>query len=204
MAFKCRHHGHNRRAMKKLDCLLDGVKRKWDARMRGHDDNVWLNSQKTSSHPRRRVSHLISSVRNSCFVVAGLTCHLVSVAMATETMPVSLFFTPEEVQAIEILKNPHTEAPSAVADSGDVHLGAVFYYGPGDWALWLAGRFWTPLTEQADLHVIEVTPGEVRFSLAEAADKPSREVTLKPYQTYRPSTGEVFEGSPSLASNLSR
>ena len=101
----------------------------------------------------------------------------------------SLFFSPAEMATIDGLAR---RAP-AVAGDKNIRLGAVFYYGPHEWSLWLQGKMWTPQTDQPDLHVIEVQPNAVRFSLT-LPDSAAREFTLKPYQTYRPVTDDVTEG----------
>jgi len=38
--------------------------------------------------------------------------------------------------------------PRMVAE--DIHLGAVLYYGPERWTLWLQGKRWTPATVNDD------------------------------------------------------
>jgi len=121
-------------------------------------------------------------------------CLLCTPALADTTPAASLFFTPDEARQIEVLKQKN---PVPLGDTGDVHLGAVFYYGERNWVLWLQGQRWTPETDRADLHVLEVTADHVRLSLAAAAGLPLREITLKPYQTYQLSTGKVVEGSAS-------
>jgi hypothetical protein len=119
-------------------------------------------------------------------------CLAAASARAAEPPDASLFFTPGEVQKIEAAA---ATIKRADADDGDVHLGAVFYYGAGDWVLWLQGRRWTPSTRQADLRVTGVRQDAVRLAVAAAPGMPFREVELKPHQTYRLSTGKVVEGS---------
>ena len=123
---------------------------------------------------------------SGCLLLAGLLWPLP--VAATGAMP-SLFFTPEEAATADSLSH---RAP-AESDDRNIRLGAVFYYGPHDWSLWLQGKLWTPQTDQPDLHVIEVQPDAVRFSLT-ASGMAAREFTLKPYQTYRPVTDDVREG----------
>lgn len=127
-----------------------------------------------------------------CILCCGL---LVSPVAYAETPP-SLFFTAEEVQTIEALK---AAQPISVDESGDVHLGAVFYYAPDDWVLWLQGKRWTPDTQDESLRVIDVQPDEVCLAVAFLPGASSQEIRLKPHQTYRLSSGEVVEGPAALA-----
>jgi hypothetical protein len=134
-------------------------------------------------------------------LVIGIGCLLSHAALAADAPAMSLFFTPQETQAIEALLAP-PPAPPPPADNGvgDLHLGAVLYYGPRDWVVWLQGERWTPQTNRGGLHVVDVTPaGHVRLSLAAASGSPPREITLKPYQTYQSESGAVVEGSLSAA-----
>ncbi len=109
----------------------------------------------------------------------------------------SLFFTSQEAAMVETLaaKNPHP-----AASNGDVHLGAVMYYSPEDWVVWLQGERWTPETQHPDLHIIEVLPDRVRLGIALQPNLPLREVTLRPYQTYQLSSRRVVEGSGAVPS----
>lgn len=107
-------------------------------------------------------------------------------------VPPSLFFTSEEVQIIQALA-AKTSHPNS--ETGDIHLGAVFYYAPDDWVLWLQGQKWTPSTAKTDIRVTSVQPDEVRVSLSSASGAPAQDIVLKPYQTYQLSTGKVVEGS---------
>jgi hypothetical protein len=115
-------------------------------------------------------------------------------AHAAETRT-SLFFTADEAQKIETLA---AQQSSSTAAAGDVQLGAVFYYGPDDWVLWLQGRKWTPESHSDDVRVLDVTPDAVRLSINSASGAP-QDVRLKPHQTYRLATGDVVEGSAGLA-----
>ena len=112
---------------------------------------------------------------------------------ATELPKGSLFFTPVETQQIEALASKNAQNNSFYPD---IHLGAVMYYGPGEWTLWLQGERWTPGTERADLHILDVTPDEVRLAVITAPETTSQEITLRPHQTYQIATGRIIEGSP--------
>lgn len=122
---------------------------------------------------------------------------LLSLPAQADTLPqASLFFTPEEVRAIEKPMEKNTAAAAQPVPMRDVSLGAVLYYGPGDWVLWLQGERWTPATQHADIHVLEVDADEVRLKLTPSPDVAAREVVLKPYQIYQWSADKVVEGSP--------
>jgi hypothetical protein len=113
-------------------------------------------------------------------------------AFAAASVPTdSLFFTPDETKQIEALANKNGPRNSS---QSDIHLGAVMYYGPGNWTLWLQGERWTPETVKADLHVLDVQPDAVRLTLTATPDMTTREITLRPHQTYRIATGQVVEG----------
>lgn len=114
---------------------------------------------------------------------------------ATDVPANSLFFTPDETKQIEALAAKQLQN-RAGAPHPDIHLGAVMYYGPGNWTLWLQGERWTPATNRADLRVLDVEPGEVRLALTTVPDMPPREITLRPHQTYQIATGKIVEGAP--------
>jgi len=126
----------------------------------------------------------------AAFIVLGLCCAAASARAGTP--PASLFFDAESAGKIEALaeKNrlPHANAAA-------IHLGAVFYYGPKDWALWLQGHKWTPDTDQPDLHIVDVSPGEVQMLWQGASGAAPQEITLRPYQTFEITTGEIIEGA---------
>jgi|GEM_PF-5184319 len=95
----------------------------------------------------------------------------------------SLFFTDEEVILVEgILAkssgqdiNPH---------SNSITLGAILFYGPGNWTVWLQGEKWTPSTRRSEIKILGVAPDHVRLSV-ESKDKATRkEIRLSPHQTY--------------------
>ncbi len=97
----------------------------------------------------------------------------------------SLFFTPQEANAASIL------APRAPPEAeGDIHLGAVLYYGPDDWVLWLQGKKWTPSTQSRDLRVLEVAEDEVRLAWRENGGA-EKKIALKPDQSFDTATGKV-------------
>lgn len=118
-------------------------------------------------------------------------------AMAAGLSNQSLFFTANEIGKIETIAN---HATLSATDNGDLRLGAVFYYNPGDWTLWLQGQKITPATHRDDIQVLEVAPDYVRLRLAAASGLAAHEIILKPYQSYRLSTGDVLDGSASSVS----
>ncbi len=81
---------------------------------------------------------------------------------------------------------------AAPVGRGDIHLGAVIYYAPNDWTLWLQGEKWTPETSREDLRVLAVTVDEVRLSWQGEDDAPPREIILRPNQSYQIATESVI------------
>ena len=63
---------------------------------------------------------------------------------------------------------------------------------------------WTPETQSDDVRVIDVSADDVKLGVALSPGGAQREVVLKPYQTYRLSTGEVEEGPSAPVPDLSR
>ncbi len=115
-------------------------------------------------------------------------------AFATE-MPVgSLFFTPSEIEKIE---TPDGHKASVLPPPSDIHLGAVLYYAPDQWVVWLDGERWTPETRRDDLQITEVRPRQVQLRVRANGLGPAaaHDVVLKPYQTYRLASGQIQEGS---------
>lgn len=109
-------------------------------------------------------------------------------ALADEP-PASLFFTHDEMR-----KLAEQASRRAAGNANDIRLGAVFYYGPDDWVLWLQGQRWTPETRRDDVRVLSVMPGEVHLDIGGASGLIAHDVVLKPYQSYRLASGSVVEG----------
>jgi hypothetical protein len=99
----------------------------------------------------------------------------------------SLFFTPQEAHEAEVLAQ--RLAPAGV---GDIRLGAVMYYGPDDWTLWLQGEKWTPETSRDDLRVLEVTEDAVRLWWRNEDDATEHEITLRPNESFQIATGKII------------
>jgi hypothetical protein len=120
----------------------------------------------------------------SAFIFA---CCVTASSYAQDTLPsASLFFTPQEAHEAEVLAQKLTPA-----GQGDIHLGAVMYYGPKDWTLWIQGEKWTPETSRDDLHVLAVTANEVHLSWR-GEDGVTREIALAPNESYQISTGKII------------
>jgi hypothetical protein len=99
----------------------------------------------------------------------------------------SLFFTPQEAHDAEALAQR-----LAPAGQGDIHLGAVLYYGPHDWTLWLQGEKWTPETSRDNVQILDVTENNVRLLWRGEDGSDKAEITLKPNQSYQISTGKII------------
>ncbi len=115
---------------------------------------------------------------------------LLNSAHADDAPSTSLFFINDETKQIETLVAKILPKKSA----DDIHLGAVLYYGPDRWVVWLQGKRWTPETDSADMHVLAVQPGEVHLALVDVSDTAVLNITLKPHQTYQIATGKIVEG----------
>lgn len=115
----------------------------------------------------------------------------IAAAAAASDQAASPFFTAEQLRRIDAAAPP----PAPDAPSPDlIHLGAVLYYGPDNWALWLQGERWTPETDRPDLHILAVTPEQVRLNLTPLDDGPALDITLRPHQSYNRVTQTISEG----------
>ena len=79
---------------------------------------------------------------------------------------ISLFLTPQESREAAT-----QAAKSAPAGQGDISLGAILFFAPNDWTLWLQGERWTPETSRQNLRIISVTADEVRLRWRGDGDK---------------------------------
>lgn len=98
----------------------------------------------------------------------------------------SLFFNKDDVARIE----KETINPSPKSEDA-LTIGAILYFGPKSWSVWIRGEKWMPDTDRPNLHILAVTPDSVRLSVAPYEGAPFKEVTLRPYQTYIPSSGQI-------------
>ncbi len=114
---------------------------------------------------------------------------LLSPALAQAASPprASLFLTPQEEHEAAALAR--RLAPSG---KGNIHLGAILYYGANDWTLWLQGEKWTPETSREDIEVLDVSEDRVRVLWNNPENKKQVEVVLRPNQSYQIATGEVI------------
>lgn len=106
-------------------------------------------------------------------------------ARAADVPQTSLFLTPQEAASAEKMADKLSPA-----DQSSIRLGAILYYGPQDWAVWLQGRRWTPQTEDKDIRILAVTPDDVRI-LWQTGPKDEREMTLRPNQIYKKALGRL-------------
>lgn len=128
----------------------------------------------------------------SAFLI-GLACTPCLAAEPDGLPQQSLFFTEEESRAIrELTATAKTERRT----TNGIHLGAVIYYGPEDWTLWLQNQRWTPETDRPDMHIVSVEPNRVHVSWARSANETPRDIVLRPYQTYQIGSGRITEGEP--------
>lgn len=138
-------------------------------------------------HPQSQPS---TNSNVSSILTAFLLTVLVLHPAAAQT---SLFFTPEETQAIETLaqakKQTHQNATAT-----DITLDAILYYSPDDWKIWLQGEPWTPETRHPGLRVLKVSPDRVILSPDSANSKSSARITLKPRQRWNFGTNRAIDG----------
>jgi hypothetical protein len=123
-----------------------------------------------------------------CFIAGYFSLLCVAVpASSAAAETISLFFNEKEIAAIEeeLRKPPEPE------DEDVLTLGAVLYYGPHDWTVWIRDEKWTPETDRPNLRIVEVTPVNVSLSVVAAEGMPPRTIVLRPYQSYRLSTGQI-------------
>jgi hypothetical protein len=123
--------------------------------------------------------------------ICFLTLFCFAAQAADAQMPVSLFFTKDESAIIET--ELAKTKPEHNATTG-IELGAVFFYSPENWTLWMNGTKWTPETDRADLHVTSVEPNEVHLSWLRNAKATPQDITLHPHQTFDIHSGRIVEG----------
>jgi hypothetical protein len=99
----------------------------------------------------------------------------------------SLFFTMQEISQADM--SAHKTPPE---HEGDIHLGAIVYYGPDDWSLWLQGEKWVPGMEHTDLRVLEVTADHVQLLWRGENGAAQQEFTLKPNESFEIATGKII------------
>lgn len=105
----------------------------------------------------------------------------------------SLFFTEEEIKAIEaeIAARPQDFFQK---NQKRIHLDSLLYYGPDQWTLWLESEKWTPQTQKDGIQILEVAPQTVRLRITMPLLKTPRDILLHPHQSFDLMTGEIVEG----------
>ena len=99
----------------------------------------------------------------------------------------SLFLSQEDMN-----KANRLAAQTRPAGTGDIRLGALMYYAPDDWSLWLQGEKWTPQTRRDDLRILEVTSSDVQIAWRDD-DNQEHSIRLKPNQSYQIATGLIID-----------
>ncbi|MDE2029938.1 MAG: hypothetical protein KGI97_05160 [Alphaproteobacteria bacterium] len=110
----------------------------------------------------------------------------VCTAYAADIPQDSLFFTPQQMAQAETMASQN-----APPGTGNLSLGAIFYYGADDWTVWLRGERWTPETRRKDIRILTVAPDRVRLAWRDDGGK-ERLVTLHPNQTYQIASGRII------------
>lgn len=121
------------------------------------------------------------------FLLAVFSSSSVEAAAQARIPQSSLFFSSREAHEAEMMAL--RLVPSG---KGDIRLGAVLYFGPNDWVLWLQGEKWTPETARDDLQVLDVAEDHVRLLWQKNKGEKAVEILLKPHQAYRLATGEII------------
>jgi len=127
--------------------------------------------------------------RVATYAIAVIGAFAPAQAQETGLPQTSLFFTPQEAHEAETLAQR-----LAPAGRGDIHCGAIFYYGPKDWTVWLQGKKWTPETSRDDLQILEVTASDVRLLWHGEDGASPVAFSLKPNQSFQIATRKVIAG----------
>jgi len=119
-------------------------------------------------------------------------------------LPPSLFFSPEEVAAIEAAlwqraqgRAPEAAAPpAAAAPPRSLRLGAIIRFGPDRWTIWLNGERVTPANLPRAVRAIAVRPDAVTLDWFDVRRGTLVQVMLRPYQEVFLDSGEVRPFDP--------
>lgn len=131
-------------------------------------------------------------MKHACLVSLCVVLCSTAQAAALEAPPAtSLFFSVEESKHIDSLMEQMKPKPGTLHG---IHLGAVMVYSPDRWTIWLQGERWSPETSHPNLQVVSVEPNEVHLNWRQSGASPPRDIFLRPYQTYLPSSGKIIEG----------
>jgi hypothetical protein len=120
----------------------------------------------------------------------------------------SPFFTDLEVELAEALLegaradeatrlltgDPAPPPPPPAPPRPNVHLGALIYFSPERWVLWLNGERRTPDNNDGGFRVVAVGRDQARIAWTGSDGSQPYTVTLKPQQTYIAGTGSLREG----------
>jgi len=131
------------------------------------------------------------------FLVGIMLCCLTPLARAgdDDLRALSVFFTGKEAKKIErAVQRASLKPPALTFDT--IELGAVLYYGPGQWTVWLQGERWTPKTSHPYVRILNVEADRVRLSVTPFAGEAPREITLRPHQNYQVLRDLIVEGKP--------
>lgn len=124
-------------------------------------------------------------------------------ASAAVALPPSLFFSPDEVAAIEAalwrraqVRTPEAVAPLPTAVPRSLRLGAIIRFGPDRWTIWLNGERVTPANLPDAVRAIAVRPDGVTLDWFDARRGTLVQVALRPYQEILLDSGEVRPFDP--------
>ena len=103
----------------------------------------------------------------------------------------TLFFSDDKAQEIEMLAR---EIVAPQARSAGIHLGAILYFAPNNWTLWLQGEKRLPGSENAGIRIVSVEPNLAHIQWKNAQNAAPQDIKLRPHQTFVMATGEIIEG----------
>ncbi len=123
-----------------------------------------------------------------CIAVLGLT-----LAARAKSAPLneSLFFSVADMEKIgQAVDSSH----HFFQDKNVIALGAILYFGPKQWTVWLKGEKWTPDTRKTDLLIKDVQEDRVTLVFSPPEGGETVEITLHPHQSYHIASGEISAG----------
>ncbi len=123
----------------------------------------------------------------AAFLVACFVCGAAKAETRNALPQTSLFFTGEEAHQAELLAQKNQ-----IPGQGDLNLGAVFYYAPDDWVLWLRGEKYTPDMSHDDIKIEQVSANQVRFLWKAEDGSGEHDISLAPNDTYQISSGKII------------
>lgn len=128
-------------------------------------------------------------MKPSSLLSCALFLSLMPALVCAKDEPPSLFFSPEEVQRIELEMEPHL--PELTTNMA--RLDSILYFSPKKWTVWLQGEKWTPETRKPHMRIVKVSSEDVRLAFIPTGEKEEKEITLRPAQSFDPMTGLVSE-----------